>query len=181
MLFNTIKVYSTKSVTPPVHLHFQLRLQINLTAANGTDDRWKGVAIRKTASIMGWFCRKFPISHPFWRQDHFAPVCMKNLRRASKALQNDLQQANPVHVSGQTVGDRCHEGGMMVPLPKTGSAPAAPCSLTGNCQRTLDFGTRMRAGSYWTHVADVREPGDAVWHVLLPATSSSVTTLAGGQ
>lgn len=53
MLVITIKVYSTKSVTPPVHLLFQLRLQINFTAANGTDNMWKGVAIRKTASIMG--------------------------------------------------------------------------------------------------------------------------------
>ncbi len=43
------------------------------------------------------------------------------------------------------------------------------------------FSSRMRAGSHWTHVTDVKESGDAVENVMLSATSSSMISLAVGQ
>ncbi len=39
------------------------------------------------------------------------------------------------------------------------------------------FSSHMRAGSHWAHVTEVKESGDAVWSIMLRATSSSMTGL----
>lgn len=137
------------------------------------------MAIRK---LLLWACSadSFPSLILSGGRTTIFSLCTKNLRRASKALQNDLQQADPVHVFGQTVGDRRHRGGTMVPLPKAGSALAS--------QRTQpDWHLRENARVWHSDECRViLSTCDRAWrcwvaHMLLPATFSSVTNLAVGQ
>lgn len=110
MILCAIDVLSTlKSVTPPV---FNLQ-HVNIYCCKW-DNRWEGVAISETDSIMGWFCRPFLSALPFWQQDHYLFLwCIKNRRSAANALQNDLQCANLVHLSVSD-GDGCHDDGVRV-------------------------------------------------------------------
>lgn len=60
-----------------------------------------------------------------------------------------------------------------------------PCRTFGICQSTPGIANsslaQMNAGSHRAHVTDVKESGDAMENVLLPATSPSMNKLAVGQ
>lgn len=155
MIFNAINVHSThKSVTPPVFNLQHVNIAKSVYCCKW-DNRWKGVAIRETDFIMGWFCRPFLSSLPFWQQDHYLFFCAW---RTGGVL--------PAHPEWPPACQPCACFCLWWrQMPRGGREGVMPvlaklCSLVGLCQRAPGIGVQVREGSCWAHVTDMRESGD---------------------